>query len=176
MEIIKYNGREYEVLQVLKKKKEPQDVLLCREIKTGYKECILRMDISKLPDFRKTTAKRELTDEEVENIRNDLKKGVSRMRIIRQYSDIPYAKICEVIRELRKELGITYSQWSDGRKVRRPVIQYDSEMNEIARFPSYFSAANAVGTKASEIARCCQGVNRTAKNFIWKHEEDANDK
>ena len=175
MEIIKYNGHEYEVLQVLKKKKEPQDVLLCREIKTGYKECILRMDISKLPDFRKTTEKRQLTDEEIESIRNDLKKGVSRLEIIRRYPDVSYNIMSNVIKELRAELGITYSQWQDGRKVRRPVIQYDKDMNEIARYPSYFLAAKAVDTKPSEISRCCQGINRSTKGFIWKHEEDANE-
>ena len=176
MEIVKCNGHEYEVLQVLKKKKEPQDVLLCREIKTGYKECILRMDIERIPDFRKIAQKGKLTDEDIENIREMLKQGVGRIQIINKYPHIAKFTMVKMIAYLRKELGITYKQWADGEMMVRPVIQYDKNMNEIARFSSCHEAGKAVGATSSDISRCCQGINKTSRKFIWRYEEGADDK
>jgi len=55
---------------------------------------------------------------------------------------------------------------------RRPVKQYDSLGNFIARYDSIIEAAKATNTSATKITVCCQGERITANGFQWRYEGD----
>ena len=55
----------------------------------------------------------------------------------------------------------------------RKVIQYDKQMNEIARFTSIADATRAMGkdpNKFSGIGMVCNGKHKTACGYIWRYE------
>lgn len=55
---------------------------------------------------------------------------------------------------------------------KRPVKQYDSSGNFIARYDSIIEAARLTGTSATKITVCCQGERITTNGFQWRYEED----
>lgn len=52
---------------------------------------------------------------------------------------------------------------------KKPVIQYDLDMNETGRYPSLGSVPNAT---ASCISKVCKGITRKHKGFIYRYSED----
>lgn len=59
----------------------------------------------------------------------------------------------------------------------RKVVQYDKNMNEIARFNSIADATRAIGkdpTKFSGVGMVCNGKHKTAGGYIWKYEDEVN--
>lgn len=71
-------------------------------------------------------------------------------------------------------------KWDNSIKMKksqkRKVIQYDLNMNELARYDSVSEAAKALGKKKfSGISEVCSGKQKTAGGFIWRYEEDIKD-
>ena len=71
-------------------------------------------------------------------------------------------------------------KWDNSIKMKksqkRKVIQYDLNMNELARYNSISEAAKALGKKKfSGISEVCSGKQKTAGGFIWRYEEDIKD-
>ena len=71
-------------------------------------------------------------------------------------------------------------KWDNSIKMKksqkRKVIQYDLNMNELARYDSISEAAKALGKKKfSGISEVCSGKQKTAGGFIWRYEEDKKD-
>lgn len=71
-------------------------------------------------------------------------------------------------------------KWDNSIKMKksqkRKVIQYDLNMNELARYDSISEAAKALGKKKfSGISEVCSGKQKTAGGFIWRYEEDIKD-
>lgn len=58
---------------------------------------------------------------------------------------------------------------------KKPVIQYDLNMNKISEYPSIKEAAACVDGRASCISACCTGRSHTSKGYIWRLKEDFND-
>jgi hypothetical protein len=59
----------------------------------------------------------------------------------------------------------------------RRVIQYDLNMNELARYNSISDAIKAIGKtpgKFSGISSVCAGKQKTAGGYIWKYENSVN--
>lgn len=52
------------------------------------------------------------------------------------------------------------------------VIQYDKQMNEIARFDTINKACDATGAAYSNIIACCKGRIKTSMGFVWRYEND----
>lgn len=50
----------------------------------------------------------------------------------------------------------------------KPVIQYDLDMNEIARFPSANEASRATGIAQSTISYICEFEPKKSKKYIWR--------
>ena len=57
------------------------------------------------------------------------------------------------------------------------VIQYDKNMNVIKIWNSITEASMNVNTSKMNIIKCCKGINKTAKGYIWKYlkEEEKKD-
>jgi|SRR5690606_6171963 len=51
---------------------------------------------------------------------------------------------------------------------RKPVIQYDLNMNELNRYPSMGSVPNATPSCVSKV---CKGITRKHKGFIYRYEK-----
>ena len=49
------------------------------------------------------------------------------------------------------------------------VIQYDKNMNVIKIWNSITEASMNVNISKMNIIKCCKGVNKTAKGYIWKY-------
>lgn len=70
--------------------------------------------------------------------------------------------------------GITFKMpWSGTlklvEKLKKPVIQYDLEMNFIREWDSAVAIERELGITKSEISRVCKGNQKTSKGFIFKH-------
>lgn len=52
-----------------------------------------------------------------------------------------------------------------------PVIQYDLDGNEIARFASTGDASRKTGFPRYSITNCCRGRLKTSRGFIWRYQE-----
>lgn len=53
----------------------------------------------------------------------------------------------------------------------KPVIQYDMNGNEVARYSSMSEAGRQTGFVRQNIRKCCLGQRKHAHGFIWKYEE-----
>lgn len=51
----------------------------------------------------------------------------------------------------------------------KPIIQYDLEGNEIARFHGAMEASRLTGVDNSSINKCCKGKLKSAGCFFWKY-------
>lgn len=54
----------------------------------------------------------------------------------------------------------------------KTVIQYDLNMNEIAKYSSSIEAANAIGAKPNGIRDCCWGFAKTYYGYKWRYENE----
>ena len=55
-------------------------------------------------------------------------------------------------------------------KRNKKIIQYDIQGNRLNSFDSCKEASEYIGISRSNISRCCNGIIKTAKGFIWKYE------
>ena len=72
-------------------------------------------------------------------------------------------------------------QWDDSVKIKqsqlRRVVQYDKNMNELARYNSIAEATRAIGKepgKFTGIGMVCSGKHKTSAGYIWRYEDDVN--
>ena len=58
-------------------------------------------------------------------------------------------------------------------KTSKEIIQYDLNMNEIARYGSIREAQRKTGYNQSNISKCCRGLehHKTLGGYIWKCKE-----
>ena len=175
MEKIEIKGREYEVLKIYKKKQEEKDMFLCIDLKSGCKECFQRCDIYEVAgrkEINNPPKKGKLTNADMQMIEKELLKKTSRQKIIERFNNVPQNQVIEAIKEKRNELGIVYKQRADGTRTGRPVLQYDRNMNFVARHESTYWAEKATGINSSNIRECCNGKRICAGDFLWKYEEE----
>lgn len=52
---------------------------------------------------------------------------------------------------------------------KKPVLQYDLNMNLLKEFKSLAEAARSINRNHGNISLCCQGKRKTAYKFIWKY-------
>lgn len=53
--------------------------------------------------------------------------------------------------------------------VKKPVAQYNKELNLICTYDSAADAARAINGDKSHISQCCRGQAKTAYGYIWKY-------
>ena len=53
--------------------------------------------------------------------------------------------------------------------LKKEVIQYNKEGEQIAIYPSTVEAAKAIGTKSYNVAKCCCGTVKSVKGFVFKY-------
>ena len=53
----------------------------------------------------------------------------------------------------------------------KPVIQYDLSGNVIKEYPSVIEVHRQTGYSQGHISSCCNGLLKTAYNYIWKYKE-----
>lgn len=58
------------------------------------------------------------------------------------------------------------------KELMHPVLQYDSQGNFIAEYPSYNSAAEAIGCTRGLVATAAKTLSATAKGYFWKDKND----
>lgn len=68
-------------------------------------------------------------------------------------------------------------KWNENAKIKESniskVIQYDLDMNELARYDSISEALKALGRKKSGgISDVCRGKQKTAYGYIWRYQKD----
>lgn len=56
--------------------------------------------------------------------------------------------------------------------LKKSVIQYDTNLNELNRYLSIKDASIKTGIECSNIVQCCKGTYITAGKFIWKYDDD----
>ena len=59
--------------------------------------------------------------------------------------------------------------WNTSRK--KPVLQYDKKGNFIKEYISQSQAGRDTNINPSDISSCCNGKQKTAGGFIWKHKK-----
>lgn len=57
-----------------------------------------------------------------------------------------------------------------------PVDQYDINGNLIKSWSSMREAEKACGSDGSSIAKCCKGIYKTSKGFVWRYKGESFDK
>lgn len=67
-------------------------------------------------------------------------------------------------------LAIENKRSSAIQRVGKPVIQYDLDGNEIARFRGQNEAGRATGISGANISQVCRNLRKTAGGFIWRYE------
>lgn len=55
----------------------------------------------------------------------------------------------------------------------KTVFQFDKQGNFIKEYPSLAEAQRETGIDRSSIAKCCKGIQKTAKGFLWKFKSEA---
>ena len=94
---------------------------------------------------------------------------------------ISYGCIMECCGEYRKRSDGTfkhkyknfmwYYKYKEKKNV-KPIIQYDTLMNEIARYNSCAEAGRCLNISARGISDCCNGVVKKYRGYIWKYDTE----
>ena len=58
------------------------------------------------------------------------------------------------------------------KKISKPVIQYDKQMNLITEYDSAKTAAQKTNIKRTNISACCKSQRKTAGGYIWKFKKE----
>ena len=91
-----------------------------------------------------------------------------------------HAIIDRVCQGTKKSAGGYQWRYDDGNKenigavpgtIKKPIIQYDMNMNFIAEYESATAIEKTLGYGHSLIARCCKNKRKQAYGFIWKYKE-----
>ncbi len=101
---IRVKNKEYEVIQILKKKLEMQDLFVCVD-KNGIKTCFQRQDV--FPP-KKEIRNRRWTEEEVEAMKDEILSGKTDREIAEEMNfDKGFEPTMNKLRSLRKEMRDT---------------------------------------------------------------------
>lgn len=90
-----------------------------------------------------------------------------------------YAKGFKHTEETKLKESIAQKSRTDNRempKLKKPVLQYDLNMNFIQAWDSASNAAKVLGLYSAGICRCCLGEYSTSKGFIWKYKNIQDEK
>ena len=73
-------------------------------------------------------------------------------------------KVCSP--ECKRELAVI-----NARKRKRPINQYDLDGTFLKRWDSARDIRNETGYFESNVSKCCKGIIRTYKGYVWKYAE-----
>lgn len=87
-------------------------------------------------------------------------------------NDLPQInhKDCNPLNNTVDNLEWCDQQYNNDYSVSKKVYQYDKDGTFINSFVSTVKAANSVGADASNISRCCNGIIKTVKGYVWKYD------
>lgn len=52
------------------------------------------------------------------------------------------------------------------------VIRYNRDLDEVGRYDSIMNASKETMSDPSDISKCCRGIKKHVKGFIWKYDND----
>lgn len=91
-------------------------------------------------------------------------------KTLTQWSEITGKEVTQMCRDIRKNkypidviLGFTPKKWM------KEVLQYDLNGNFIAKFENAGEAAESLGVTRYVITRCCSGIQKSTKGYIFKY-------
>lgn len=64
-----------------------------------------------------------------------------------------------------------YNNYKPGIYNKKPVLQYDLDMNFIKEWDSATDVKNELGFNNSSITNCCKNISKTSYNYIWRYKE-----
>jgi hypothetical protein len=167
---IKVEGKKWTIIKEYPKKRRKKDLILCVD-EYGIRECFQRFEVEGAQDWSRKRRLSNLTEADKEKIGQEVLKETSRNKIIEMFPDVAPNKIREEIGRQRKKYGITTSYDVNGNPLGNPVLQYDQDMNFIAKYPSPYMAHKKTGEGISKIRRACNG-NLKNSTFIWRWAND----
>lgn len=167
---IKVEGKKWTVIKEYPKKLREKDLLLCVD-EYGIRECFQRFEIEGLKMWSRKRRTDSLTEEDILTIEQEVLKETPRDKIITMFSNVAPNKIRIEIARQRKKHGITTYYKADGKSTGQAVLQYDRNMNFIAKHQSAYTASKKTGDSISSIRTVCNGKTRNT-TFIWRWADD----
>lgn len=112
-------------------------------------------------------------------VSEETRRRISEAQKGKALSEEHYQNLCKAMKN--EETRHKMSEAQKGRKIseetrrkisetrnRKPVAQFDKEMNFIADYPSICDAAKAIDGSKAHIAKCCTGQYKSAYGYIWR--------
>lgn len=78
-------------------------------------------------------------------------------------------KDCNVLNNCVDNLEWCDQQYNNDWSISKKVLQFDKKGKLLNTYQSTVKAAKAVGADPSNICRCCNGVLKTSKGYVWKY-------
>lgn len=169
MKIVRKNGHEFEVIKIQKNKHQMKDLFVCRDLKTGCKECFFRMDFQKAGNRYINHHKEALTEEDKELIEREILNRTERRKIYEMLNNRSFQAVQNYIAKVRKKYGIKAHENTQ----KRAILQYDAQMNLIGKYYSFSEASENSFVEPGCISKCCRGLQARAGIYYWKFEEDS---
>jgi len=108
-----------------------------------------------------------------EALKNRYKNGMvhSMPQLGKPHNEIIKKKISDTLKgHKRSQESIDKQIISKRNKRNRKIIQFDIEGNRLNSFYTCTEAAEYIGCTLCNISKCCNGVTKTSKGYVWKYE------
>ena len=108
-----------------------------------------------------------------DTIKNKYKNGMvhSMPQLGKPHNEIIKKKISDKLKgHKRSQESIDKQIITKRNKRNRKIIQFDIEGNRLNSFYTCTEAAEYIGCSLSTISRCCNGITKTSKGYVWKYE------
>ena len=169
---IEIQGKKWTVIKEYPKKWREKDLFLCVN-KYGIKECFQRCQFE-MPKEQPVVKRR------VEPIRPEMKaeieelilNGATRNMILNKYKEVAVTPLYELVRDIRKKHNIKSHHLQNDEGAGRAVLQYDHEMNFIAKHPSAYRAQRETDEKEWIIKNMCNKKEVKKSMFVWRWADD----
>lgn len=168
---VEYQGKKWTVIKEYPKKRKEKDLLLCVD-KYGIKECFQRCQLSDLPDYRVKKRVAPILPEMRAEIEELILNGATRNMILNKYKDVAVTPLYELVRDIRKKHNIKSHHFQNDEGAGREVLQYDHEMNFIAKYPSAYRAQRETSEKEWIIKNMCNKKEVKKSKFVWRWADD----
>lgn len=105
----------------------------------------------------------------------EIVKEVDRIAEIEQTyldEDKPYFNVCKYAYSVKERKQSKETIEKIARSTRKPIIQYDLDMNFIKEWESGRAIVKELGVSCGALSECCKGKLKTVKGFIFKFKDN----
>ncbi len=148
-------------------------MLLCVD-EYGIRECFQRCQLN-IPKEYTPVVKRRAAPIEPEmkaEIEELILNGATRNMILDRYKHVAVTPLYELVRDIRKKHNIKNHHLQNDEGAGREVMQYDHEMNFIAKYPSAYRAQRETGEKEWVIKCVCNKKYVKKSKFMWRRADE----